>query len=430
MVVGKQKHFKLKIEKLVYGGRGLGELNGRAVFVPFTAPGDVCIVKEVSRKSGYSEAELVELVKESPFRVKPKCPVFGKCGGCDWQHIDYEKQVEFKRQILEENLERLGKLKGIKVEKVFPSPSKWFYRNRAQFKVKNGKVGFFAKSSHSIVDVKKCFLLCKDISDFPVRLKSVLKDLPNSVEEVHVFYSSKKECLLRIFLEKEENASVSVEELERKLGIKIAGVGFYVQSECGIPKRLKFFGRDFTYEVFSHLKFRVSADSFFQVNRFLTETLIKLVSRAFYDRQFLVAGDIYCGVGTFTVPVAKYVHRAFGIEANFSAIADAIYNRDANGMRNITFFCKQAEESVDIIKDYSPDVVIFDPPRSGIHPKLLKEVMKLPRSKRMVYVSCNPSTLARDLSILVSEGFRIEKIFMLDMFPQTYHIESVVYLGR
>ena len=115
MVVGKQKHFKLKIEKLVYGGRGLGKLNGRAVFVPFTAPGDVCIVKEVSRKSGYIEADLVELVKESPFRVKPKCPVFGKCGGCDWQHIDYEKQVEFKRQILEENLERLGNLKGIKV---------------------------------------------------------------------------------------------------------------------------------------------------------------------------------------------------------------------------------------------------------------------------------------------------------------------------
>ena len=194
----KGKQFKIKIEKLVYGGKGLGRFNGRAVFVPQVAPGDVVIVEETSSKSGYSEAEVVRYLEKSKYRTFPRCPYFGRCGGCDWQHIDYESQVRFKSEILEENLQKIGKIKRPNIEEVIPSSSPWYYRNRAQLKVKNGKIGFFAKGSHNVVDIDRCYLLKEDIHDIMPKLKRLLKELPSEPSDFHVYSSSKGEVLLKI----------------------------------------------------------------------------------------------------------------------------------------------------------------------------------------------------------------------------------------
>ena len=424
------KRFKLKIEKLVYGGRGLGRLNGRAVFVPFTAPGDIVLVEEKSRKSGYSEAEVVKILERSRERVEPLCPYFGKCGGCDWQHVKYEKQVEYKRAILEENLQKIGKIKKPNIDEVIPSPSPWHYRNRAQIKVKNGKVGFFAKNSHQVVDIDRCPLLKEDIAEIFPRLKELLTLLPSEPSEFHVYSSGKDEVLLKIvFQGRFKRFEIPVEKLKEVLKVNLVGYGIYRQSN-GFPERVRFFGKDFSYEFTEKFKFRVSADSFFQVNRFQLENLINRVSKVAMEQQYMLAGDLYCGVGTLTIPVGRYVHRAFGIEANFSAVSDALYNKDINGLRNVSFYCRETEEGLPILKEHNPDLVIVDPPRSGLNEKIIKTIANLSRLKKVIYVSCNPSTLARDIATFHRYGINMERAKVIDMFPQTFHVETIAYLRK
>ncbi len=425
------KQFKLKIEKLVYGGKGLGRLNGRTIFVPQVAPGDVVIAEEVSKKSNYSDAKVIKILNKSRDRTTPRCPYFGKCGGCDWQHLEYEKQVTYKRDILEENLRKIGKIKKPNIEEVIPSESPWFYRNRAQLKVKNGKIGFFEKASHNVVDIEKCYLLKEEIHNIMPKLKELLKLLPTEPSDFHIYSSSKGEVLLKIVYQaKFKKLNLSLEQIREILGLNVIGFGIYKSSGDGFPERIKFFGRDFTYEKVGKFKFRVSADSFFQVNTYQIGNLIDRVSRTAMEHQYMLAGDLYCGVGTLTIPVARYVHRAFGIEANFSAVGDALYNKDINGLRNVSFFCRQTEEAIDIVSEFNPDLVILDPPRSGLHEKVIKGITRLNRLKKIVYVSCNPSTLARDIATFHQFGINMEKVKLIDMFPQTHHIEAIAYLRK
>jgi len=428
---GRGRTFKLKIEKVVYGGKGLGRWNGRAVFVPFTAPGDLVLVEEVSRKSGYSEAKVLKVLERGESRVRPKCPHFGKCGGCDWQHISYSKQVEFKKEAVVENLQKIGKVKKPKVDEVVPSPSPWNYRNRVQVKVRNGKVGFFAKNSHSVVEVERCPLLKEDLEGVFPKLRQLLKKLPTEPLEFHLYSSSKDEVLMKIvFPNKFKRVELELEELRELLNLNLVGFGIYRPDSTGYPQRVKFFGRDFTYELVGKFKFRVSADSFFQVNRFQVGNLIDRVSRGAMEHQYMLAADLYCGVGTFTIPVGRYVHRAFGIESNFSAVADALYNKDINGLRNVNFYCRETEEGLKIVKENNPDLVVFDPPRSGLNEKIIRTVSNLSRLKRIIYVSCNPATLARDVSTFYRHGVHLEKVKVIDMFPQTYHVETVAFLRK
>ncbi|WP_022847654.1 MULTISPECIES: class I SAM-dependent RNA methyltransferase [unclassified Desulfurobacterium] len=422
---------QIEIEKLVYGGKGLGRYRGRTFFVPFTAPGDIVEVRETSRKSGYSEGEVIKILKKGKNRIKPRCPYFGKCGGCDWQHIDYDSQVEFKRSILEENLQKIGRIKKPNIDEVIPSPSPWHYRNRAQLKVKNGKVGFYAKGTHEIVDIDTCYILKEDIAGAIPKIKELVKRLATEPNEVHIYSSNKNEVILKLVYQgKFKKVTLSLEEIRNILEINVIGFGIYKTGESGYPERIKFFGKDFTYETVDKFKFRVSADSFFQVNRFQVENLIKKVSRGAMEYQYLLAADLYCGVGTLTIPVGRYVHRAFGIEANFSAISDALYNKDINGLRNISFYCRETEEGIEIIKENSPDLIVIDPPRSGLSQRIIREIASLPRLKRIIYVSCNPATLARDIALFYQHGIHMEKSKLIDMFPQTYHIETIAFLRK
>ncbi|SNR80049.1 class I SAM-dependent RNA methyltransferase [Desulfurobacterium atlanticum] len=422
---------QLEIEKLVYGGKGLGRFQGRTFFVPFTAPGDVVEIEETLKKSGYSEGRIKKIVKKGKNRIEPRCPYFGKCGGCDWQHLDYEAQVEAKRAILEENLQKIGRIKKPNIDEVIPSPNPWHYRNRAQFKVKNGKVGFFAKGTHEVVDIDRCDILKENLSQAIKGLKKLASLLPTEPNEFHIYSSNKDEVILKIVYHgKFKKIDLTLDDIKDMLNVNLVGFGIYKSGESGYPERIKFFGKDFTYEKIDKFKFRVSADSFFQVNRFQVENLIKKVSQGAMEYQYLLAADLYCGVGTLTIPVGRYVHKAFGIEASFSAISDALYNKDINGLRNISFFCRETEEGIEIIKENSPDLVVIDPPRSGLSQRIIREISSLPRLKRIIYVSCNPATLARDIALFYQHGIHMEKSKLIDMFPQTYHIETIAFLRK
>jgi 23S rRNA (uracil1939-C5)-methyltransferase len=425
------KAFKLKVEKLVYGGKGLGRLNGKAVFVPDAAPGDLLLVEEVARKSGFSEARTLKILERGRSRVRPKCPYFGKCGGCDWQHIKYSEQVKAKRLIVEENLQRIGKIKKPNIDEVIPSPSPWHYRNRAQIKVKNGRVGFFAKASNNVVDISRCPILKEDICDIFGRLKKLLKRLPQEPSEFHVHSSTKGEITLKIVYSTKRIPEVRLplEEVREILQVNLVGYGVYKKSG-DYPERIDFVGRDFVYEIVGKFKFRVSADSFFQVNHYQVENLISRVARVAMEHQYMLAGDLYCGVGTFTIPIGRYVHRAFGVESNFWAVSDALYNKDINGLRNVQFFCRETEEALEIVEQFNPDLVVLDPPRSGLNEKIIRKVARLPRLKKIVYVSCNPATLARDIATFHRFGVNMERAKVIDMFPQTYHVETVAILRK
>ncbi len=427
----KGKQFKLRIEKLVHGGKGLGRLNGKAVFVPQVAPGDLIIAEETARKSGYSEAKVVKILERGRGRVKPKCPYFGRCGGCDWQHLRYSEQVRAKRIIVEENLQKIGKIKKPNVDEVIPSPSPWNYRNRAQIKVKAGKVGFYAKGSHFVIDIERCPLLKEDIEGIFPKLKELLRELPTPPQEFHIYSSGKDEVLLKIvYGGRFKGFELPLERVREILKVNLIGYGIYKVGKEGYPERIEFFGRDFTYESVGKFKFRVSADSFFQINRFQVGNLIEKVARVAMEHQYMLAGDLYCGVGTLTIPVGRYVHRAFGVESNFWAVSDALYNKDINGLRNIQFFCRETEEAIKILKEYNPDLVIVDPPRSGLNERIIKTLSGLSRFKKIVYVSCEPSTLARDIATFHRYGVNMERAKVLDMFPQTYHVETIAILRK
>ncbi|WP_457677812.1 class I SAM-dependent RNA methyltransferase [Thermovibrio sp.] len=426
------RNFKLRIEKLVYGGKGLGRLNGKTVFIPQVAPGDLVLAQEIANKSGYIEAKPLKILERGKGRVRPKCPYFGRCGGCDWQHVGYKEQVKAKRLIVEENLQKIGKIRKPNIAEVIPSPSPWNYRNRAQIKVKGGKVGFFAKGSHFVVEVERCPLLKENLEGIFPKLKELLKLLPTQPSEFHLYSSSvKDEVLLKIvYAERFKKFELPVEKVKEVLGVNLVGYGIYKVGREGYPERIKFFGRDFVYEKVGKFKFRVSADSFFQVNRFQVGNLIDRATRVAMEAQYMLAGDLYCGVGTLTIPVGRYVHRAFGIESNFYAVSDALYNKDINGLRNVQFFCRETEEGLKIIKEYSPDLIVVDPPRSGLNGKIIKSLAMLPRLRKLVYVSCNPSTLARDIATFHQFGINMEKAIVLDMFPQTFHVETVAVLRK
>ncbi|WP_457568464.1 class I SAM-dependent RNA methyltransferase [Desulfurobacterium sp.] len=422
---------QIEIEKLVYGGKGLGRHRGRTFFVPFTAPGDIVEIRETARKSGYSEGEVLKILKRSKNRTAPKCPYFGRCGGCDWQHIDYKAQVEFKKNILEENLQKIGRIKKPNIDEVIPSPSPWHYRNRAQLKVKNGKVGFYAKGTHEIVDIDTCYILKEDLAGAIPGIKELIKKLATEPAEVHLYSSSKGEVILKLVYQgKFKKVTLNLEEIRDILKINVIGFGIYKTGESGYPERIKFFGKDFTYEHVDKFKFRVSADSFFQVNRYQVGNLIRKVSSGAMEYQYLLAGDLYCGVGTLTIPVGRYVHRAFGIEASFPAVSDALFNKDINGLRNISFYCRETEEGIEIVKESNPDLIVIDPPRSGLSQRIVREIASIPRLKRIIYVSCNPSTLARDIALFYQHGVHMEKSKLIDMFPQTFHIETIAFLRK
>jgi len=414
---------RLSIEKLVYGGYGLAHHKDKVVLVRYSAPQELVDAEIIEEKKDYSEAQVKNIVISSNVRREAPCPYYGVCGGCHLQHIDYNAQVESKEIILAETLQRIGKIKEPNLLDSIPSGQEFGYRIRVQFKVKNGKLGFFRWNEREIVDIENCPITHPKINELIKPLKDCsvyIKEL----QEVHVIYSPTEDKFLVKFITPTEiNRDLLSNLKEDYLPPEVVGVGDYSRLRTVLNRRY-WIGKEYLYIKVGGWTYRVSADSFFQVNYTIWERFIDAVCSGI---SFKKALDLYCGVGFFTIPLSEKGNFIEGSDSSSSAINDAEYNAKINGRDNVVFIKSDAYRHLKSRGGDVLDLVVLDPPRSGLDSRELDLLVKN-KPERIIYISCNPSTLARDLKVLLKNGYTLEGIRLVDMFPQTYHIESISYL--
>ncbi|NPB07868.1 MAG: 23S rRNA (uracil(1939)-C(5))-methyltransferase RlmD [Aquificae bacterium] len=420
----KEKPLRVSVDKLVYGGLGLAKLNGKTLLIRFAAPKELVDVEVVKEKRDYLEGVVKRVVIPSSMRREAPCPYFGICGGCQIQHLGYSSQLEVKRETLLESLRRIGKIKEVNYLGDVPSRKEFNYRIRVQFKVQEEKLGFYAWNSKEVVDIKECLLAHEEINALIPHLREVMRAVPD-LQEIHVSYSPKEDRLLLKLLTITHTDEKLLESIkENVLPPKVVGVGDYARVGSTVVKRYSL-GREHLFMEVGKWKYRVSNDSFFQVNYTLWEDFVGEVLN--FSGAYRKALDLHCGVGFFTIPLSEQGNFIEGADANPAAIKDAEYNARLNGRDNVIFREATAYNYLKKRAGEILDLVVLDPPRSGL---LREEVDLLVKNKpeRILYISCNPSTLARDLRMLLKGGYELEGVKLIDNFPQTYHVESIALL--
>ena len=430
---------QLTIEKLIYGGDGLARLpEGKAVFVPFVLPGERVEATLTEQKPGFARARLQRVVEPSPRRVTPGCPYFGECGGCHYQHASYDAQLEFKRDILRESLLRLAKVEVERIE-IHPSPP-WNYRNRTRMKLGASPfaIGYYRLASHSLLPVRECPISSPLINR---AINAMWKlgeagNVPPELAEIEFFASADDARLLteltlarKVHPDWPRLAAFSGAlrtELDAVIGASVFTAGDregIVQRE-DIPQRWQAsFGADsLRYAVDPHL-YVVSAGSFFQTNRFLTATLLNLATEG---RSGGFALDLYAGAGLFSLPLSQTFREVAAVEAAPFSSADLKTNAPSNvsgyGIAVDKFLAR-------LPRPARFDYVVADPPRGGLGEKVALALTGL-GAPQITYVSCDPATLARDLRVLRAAGYEVQAAHLVDLFPQTFHIETVLHLKR
>jgi 23S rRNA (uracil1939-C5)-methyltransferase len=442
---------RLNIEKLVYGGDGLARLPaddrgpGKAVFVPFVLPGESVEATLREEKPGFARAQLDGILTASPRRINPRCPYFQRCGGCHYQHTDYEHQLEIKAAILKENLRRLARLQLDAELYVHPSPP-WNYRNRSRFKVQTAPefaLGYYKVNSHDLLAVEECPISSPLINRALAATWQLGRTgrVPAGVQEIEFLANGDDTQLLaEVYCLPETAADVFAADLKVALA-EISGVVFFAARSAkaegqGDAKLLGGSG-DLTYST-RLASYRVSAGAFFQVNRYLTDELVDIVVHAQDGGRDArrtagedagatgTALDLYAGVGLFSSVLNREFERVIAVESSPTSHADLLYNSPAN-VKAVRATTEQYLENA--AGKLRPELVVVDPPRSGLGERVIKGLLKL-AAPRITYVSCDPATLSRDLARLLQSGYRVEAAHLVDLFPQTYHLESVFHLIR
>lgn len=412
------------IESVAFRGYGVARIHGKVVFVPYTVTGDQAWTEMIEEKKKYSIGRLLQIVDPSPWRVSPPCPYFGTCGGCQWQHIDYRYHGELKKTILIETLERIGRIRDLPPVDITPSPKPYDYRARVQLKVRRRALGYFRERSHEIVDIDYCPISDPLVNRMIQELRGELGAL-SQMEGIEINVSPEEEkgvLILHPFLRNRGLEDFARNFFQNHPILK----GIAVVAKNG----LKLLGNPFlNFTVSLHrsgekrmLEFRASAFSFFQVNLEQNRRLIETVLEFSEVRKNEILLDLYAGIGNFTLPLAAEASMVTGVEENRRAIEDARFNAEKNGVKNCKFLHGKAEE---VLKNLSekPDHVILDPPRTGCK-TILDRVVGL-KPKRIVYVSCEPTTFSRDVRLFSENGYSLRRLGLIDMFPQTYHMEVV-----
>ncbi len=415
-----KKLLDLSIEKLVYGGYGFTLHDGKAYFVRYAAPKELVRAEIIKEKKDYNEATAKEVVIPSESRREPKCVYYGYCGGCQLQHIEYERQIKAKEEIFVENLQRIGKIKKVNLLESIRSKEEFNYRIRVQFKVGGKKLGFFAWDSNEVIDINECPILHPKLNSLIPNLKELVSEVKD-IKEIHVLYSPfRDEYLCKLVTTTSLTRDMLKRIKEDFLGEKVVGVGNYSRMRHGLNRRSAV-GRDHTYIRVENFTFRVSNDSFLQTNYTLWSEMIKVVTE---NVSFKKALDIHCGIGFFTLPLAKKGHFIEGSDVNVKSISDANYNKTLNGVENVTFVKASAYYQLKSRLGELIDLVVLDPPRAGLEHGEVDLLLEL-KPENIIYISCNPSTLARDIAQLTKGGYTLESSRLIDLFPQSYHIESI-----
>lgn len=428
---------QLNIEKLVYGGDGLARLpadeqgRGKAAFLPFVLSGEEIEAELVEEKPGFARARATKILQPSPQRIEPHCPYFQKCGGCHYQHANYEYQLEIKAAILKENLRRIAKLELETELVVHPSPP-WNYRNRTRLKIRlqpEFAVGYYKYNSHEFLPIEQCPISSPLINQ---AISAVWQagsggKIASEVEEIELFANAEDaQLLIELYCSpniSEAAARKTAEDLQRTLPQSAGVVVFKKVTATAEPKPIASVGAtDLQYKT-DHSSYRVSAGAFFQVNRHLINELTNIATAQSTGQTAL---DLYAGAGLFAIPLAKSFAQVIAVESSQTSQSDLAYNSPAN-VRTVRATVEQYLKSAPA--KLSPDLVVLDPPRSGLGESVVRGLASL-RAPRITYVSCDPATLARDLGGLLKAGYRVEQAHMLDLFPQTFHLETVLRLTR
>jgi 23S rRNA (uracil1939-C5)-methyltransferase len=388
------------VEKLVYGGDALARLNGQVTLTPFALPGERISAAAEREKPGLIHARTLAVLDPSPQRVAPRCPYFGRCGGCHYQHAGYEFQLEAKRAILAEELRRVGKSEPPE-EITVVAADPWGYRNRAQLHIENGRIGYREARSHKLCAIESCPIASPKINQTIGALAGMLRDSrwPRFLRSVEIFTD-------------ERQVQLNVLETERPVARRF--FDWCAETIPGlVPGALDYQDR-----------FRVSRNAFFQVNRCLADKLVEIALEGAGGETAL---DVYAGMGLFSLDLARRFRQAAAVESGAAAAGDLAFNAERAGLANLRVERRTAEAYLDAL-ERAPDFVLLDPPRAGLGKAVVQRLIDL-RPLAVTIVACDPATLARDLAALLGAGYRIEKMTLVDLFPQTYHLETVVRLS-
>lgn len=380
----------VRIEKIVPRGLGLAFAPRLTIFVSLAAPGDLAVVELRSIKDRTAFADIVEILESGKDRVDAPCVYYGRCGGCDFQHLNYQAQLDAKKAIVNDCLTRIGGISDAEIEMI-GSPADLHYRSRARWHADSdtNTIGYYARDSHEIVPIDQCLILTAELDE-------LRRQLEKSIDWTEFW--------------------------ERRAEIDAAGVGDQASISSNVissPPQI------ITAETASE-RFSYDASCFFQANQFILD---QLIDAAIGNETGEFALDLFCGVGLFSLPLAKKFRRVLGVEENSKAIDFARSNSELNNVANSEFYSSRVGKFLFENRKLRPDLVLVDPPRAGMESNTLENIAEI-AAERLIYVSCEPSILARDLKKLISYGYEIIKVTAVDIFPQTHHIETVVRLRR
>ncbi len=396
----------VNIEKLDNQGKGICFINGKITFIPNTLPGEKVSIEVVKETPKYNEAKVIEYIEKSPKRVESKCPYFGLCGGCELMHSKYEDTIKYKKEKLESILYKYAHLT-TSVD-IITSDKQLNYRNKIALKVIDSKYGYYEPSTHNLVEIDNCYLVEEPINKF-------IKDLNYlNIKNGEIVIRSNYNQELLIWIKSREKINPDIKYLKSKH--KIVGI---------ILNDKPLVGDTSFVEIINHMLFTVSYDSFFQVNRNICSKLFNLIEEEINENETIL--DLYCGVGTLGINATKKAKKAYGIEIVKNAVLNAITNSKINKRDNIYYMLGDVSTTLPKIKD-DIDTIIVDPPRAGLDQETKKTILEF-KANKIIYVSCDPMTLARDIKDL-QEIYNIKTIKGLDMFPYTQHCESTTVLER
>lgn len=392
----------IKIDDL---GRGIGYVDNKIIFIPNTLPNEIINASIIKETKKYYEGEVVDYIKKSDKRIEPKCTYYNKCGGCNLMHMSYLDSLDYKKEKLKNILKKFSDIK-VDIE-VIENKKIFNYRNKIELKIENNKWGYYNSKTHNFVEIKNCLLAKESINE--VIKNKELFDIKNGLITIRSNYNNE----ILISIKSQEEINIKIDLL--KSIIKLVGI---------VVNDKLVYGNTYFIEKYKDKFFKVNYNSFFQINEFITNKMIDILKENITDNNLL---DAYCGVGFLGISLSENFNKIYGIEINESSIIDAIKNSKLNNINNSYFICGDSGKVLDKIKE-KIDTIIVDPPRTGLFGNTINDILKI-NAEKLVYISCNPITLSRDLKIL-KDTYKINKIYLLDMFSNTYHFETIVILKK
>lgn len=441
----------LTIHDMGHSGEGIGKINNFTVFVDEAVIGDQVEIKITKLKKNYGLGKVIKYIEYSSVRTEPKCSIASQCGGCQIQDIQYEKQLDIKKKIVKDNLERIGGLDDIKVYDVIGMKEPFRYRNKGQFPIgfKNSSIqlGFYMKKSHEIIPCEQCLIQHETSDVILQKIKPIIDKykIPIYNERTgkgilrHIItkvgYATKEMMLILVTSEKElPNKEALVKEIIKEMPFitsLIQNINTKRNNVILGTKNITLYGNPTIKDYIKDIEFNISPQSFYQVNPIQTEKLYEKVLEYANLTGNETVFDLYCGIGTISLFLAQKAKRVIGVEMIQDAIKDAQKNAENNQITNAEFYAGKVEEVVPKLYEQGikADIVVVDPPRKGCDEILLSTIIDI-QPNSIIYVSCNPSTLARDLKYLNENGYKIKEVQPVDMFPHTMHVECVIGMQR